>query len=72
VTGGRDTLVAYLPSRRTIRVALGELRGPALAGFWFDPRTGTFEPPAAGDWVLVLDDATRGRPAPGALQSSGR
>jgi hypothetical protein len=79
VTSGRDTLVAYLPSRRTIRVALGELRGPSLAGFWFDPRTGAstaippcprtgtraFEPPAEGDWVLVLDDASRGRPAPG-------
>jgi hypothetical protein len=80
VTGARDTLIAYVPSRRKIRVALDALRGAMLCGFWYDPRTGDstaitpfarsgsreLEPPADGDWVLVLDDAAANRPAPGA------
>jgi hypothetical protein len=47
--------------------------------WWFDPRNGEaqpagefptngsqeFAPPTDGDWVLVLDDAERGYPAPG-------
>ena len=47
--------------------------------WWFDPRTGKataagtfategskdFTPPAEGDWVLVLDDASQQLPAPG-------
>jgi len=67
-------------------VAVGRLSGRRLNGFWFDPRTGastpippfprerarSFEPPADGDWVLVLDDAARKRPAPRGLQSPER
>ncbi len=80
VTGARDTLIAYFPSRRKIRVALDALSGAMLRGFWYDPRTGDstaiapfaragsreLEPPADGDWILVLDDAATNRPAPGA------
>ncbi len=88
-TSSRDTLIAYLPTRRTIRVDLRQLSGARLAGFWFDPRTGsstpippfpragtrTFEPPADGDWVLVLDDAAAKRTLPvawGARQAPTR
>jgi hypothetical protein len=85
-TADGSVLMAYLPSRRAIRVAVGRLSGTRLNGFWFDPRTGastpippfprerarSFEPPADGDWVLVLDDAARKRPAPRALQSAER
>ena len=80
VARGGDALVAYVPSRLTLKVRLDRLSGPALRGFWFDPRTGTataigtfpregvrsFQPPRDGDWLLVLDDASKGRPAPGA------
>jgi hypothetical protein len=80
VTRGGDLLVAYLPSRLTLTVRLDRLSGPELRGHWFDPRTGTatsigtmpragvraFSPPADGDWLLVLDDASKDRPAPGA------
>ena len=72
----------YCPGGRSLTVELGRLSGPAIAGWWFDPRTGaarpigeraggtdeTFDPPASGpgnDWVLVLDDATRGFGTPG-------
>jgi hypothetical protein len=56
------------------------LAGTQLAAWWYDPRTGvarslgvldkqprmTFVPPQGGpDWVLVLDDAACGFPAPG-------
>ena len=72
-------LVAYLPSRLTLKVRLDRLSGQALRGFWFDPRTGVstaigtfpregvraFPPPADGDWLLVLDDASKDRPVPG-------
>jgi len=79
VARGGDTLVAYLPSRLTLKVRLPRLSGEALRGFWFDPRTGAatpigtfprdgvrpFQPPADGDWLLVLADASRARPALG-------
>jgi len=75
-----DTLVAYLPSRLTLEVRLDRLSGKAVRGYWCDPRTGAataigpfpregvraFQPPAEGDWLLVLDDAVLDRPAPGA------
>jgi len=81
VTPGRDTLIAYLPRARPLKIAAERLRGARLRGFWYDPRTGTstaippfareavrvLEPPAPGDWVLVLDDAAADRPAPGVL-----
>lgn len=78
VTAARDTLIAYLPAKRALRVDTGALRGARLAGFWFDPRTGeasaippfpragsrSFEPAADGDWLLVLDDAAARRGPP--------
>jgi hypothetical protein len=78
-TARRDTLLAYFPSERTVRFAVGRLSGKALRGWWFDPRTGVatpieglrkeasvaLRPPASGDWVLVLEDAALDRAAPG-------
>jgi len=58
------------------------LTGATIAAWWYDPRTGvarslghmpktsrmTFTPPQGGpDWVLMLDDAGCGFPAPGRL-----
>ena len=40
VARGGDTLVAYLPSRLTLKVRSRPALRPALRGFWFDPRTG--------------------------------
>ena len=41
VTAARDTLIAYLPARRALRVDSPVLcAARALRGFWFDPRTG--------------------------------
>ena len=71
--------MALLPFRRTIEVDLGRISGPSARAWWFDISTGTatdagqlptgrrrsFTPPLAGSFVLVLDDARRGFPAPG-------
>jgi hypothetical protein len=79
-TDDDGTVIAYMPSARTITVDLTKVCGKTALAWWFDPRTGEaqsagefstsgnhdFAPPADGDWVLVLDDAERGYPAPGA------
>ncbi len=84
VSAAGDTLIAYLPSPRTLRVAVQRLRGATLRGYWFRPKTGVsiaipafaregvreFKPPGEGDWVLLLDDAAARRPAPGVLAAT--
>ena len=73
------TVIAYMPSKRTITVDVSKISGTEAHAWWFDPRTdkatagGDFptsgmreiSPPAEGDWVLVLDDASLNRPPPG-------
>ena len=73
------TAIAYMPTARPITVNLTKLCGSTIIAWWFDPRTGEaqpagefpadgsreFAPPGEGDWVLVLDDATRGYGPPG-------
>jgi hypothetical protein len=73
--------MVYMPSGKQVTVDLSSLTGDTLATWWYDPRTGRamraedtqkgpktiFVPPQRGpDWVLVLEDSTRGRGAPGA------
>ncbi|MBD3240670.1 MAG: DUF4038 domain-containing protein [Chitinivibrionales bacterium] len=70
----------YLPAGGQVSVNMATIGGDTASVHWFDPRTGnaaaageqpaqgtqTFEAPADGpDWVLVLDDASRGFGAPG-------
>jgi hypothetical protein len=73
--------IAYLPTRRALTVDLTKLSGETVNAWWFNPRTGEtacdgafrekkprgFEPPAEGDWVLVLDDASKNHPAPASI-----
>lgn len=61
--------LSYLPSKRPLVIDLTRIVGTRVAAAWFDPRRGattpigeftekrkeSFEPPAEGDWVLVLD-----------------
>ncbi len=72
-------VIAYLPTARAVTVNLSKLANGRANAWWFDPRTGKataagtfategskdFTPPAEGDWVLVLDDASQQLPAPG-------
>jgi hypothetical protein len=73
------TVMAYLPSSRTFTVDMTKVSGSKAQAWWFNPRTGKsasagefatngkrqFTPPGEGDWVLVLDDASRKLGAPG-------
>jgi hypothetical protein len=73
------TAIAYIPSHRTITVDMSKISGGQAHAWWFDPRTGKalaggdfptrgmreLKPPAEGDWVLVLDNATLNHPPPG-------
>ena len=79
VTGDGGTMMAYLPSARTITVDLSKLAKGRARAWWYNPRTGgateagafategamQFTPPSDGDWVIVLDDASKHIPAPG-------
>jgi len=78
-TSDGSTVVAYMPSARTITVDMAKLSAGPVNAWWFNPRNGVatsigsfpasgsrqFTPPAEGDWVLVLDDASNHMAAPG-------
>ena len=66
-----ETVIAYMPTARSITVDMTKISGKEAKTVWFNPRTGQsdsagqfpstgkheFRPPADGDWVLVLTDA---------------
>ena len=78
---GSYALVYLPMASQTVSVDTSKLSGERLRAWWYDPRTGRADPirgelrvggllqfttRAEGpDWVLVLDDAARGYPAPG-------
>jgi hypothetical protein len=78
-TSDGSTVIAYMPTARTITVDLSKVSGSRAKAWWFDPRTGKasllrefstmgmrdFTPPGEGDWVLVLDDRGKNLPVPG-------
>ncbi|MBI1881524.1 MAG: glycoside hydrolase family 140 protein [Chloroflexi bacterium] len=73
------TLIAYMPTARTITVDLSKVSGEQAVGWWFNPRTGAAQPagefptrgqvqlapPGEDDWALIMDDAAQDLPAPG-------
>ena len=74
-----SSLIAYLPTSRTVTVSGSRLAGSTMTAWWYNPGTGvatligtysttgtqSFTPPASGDWVLVVDSPTFNFPAPG-------
>lgn len=79
LSAGGNTLIAYVPSQRTLSVDMSRISGFWANAWWYDPRTGVahfagthptrgihgFDSPV-GDWVLVLDDASLHLGPPGA------
>jgi len=79
-TNDGGTIIAYMPSARTIRIDIRKMSGTKVNAWWFDPTSGRttsegefsakgfadLSPPKEGDWVLVLDDASKKLPPPGA------
>ena len=77
-----STVIAYMPTSRTINVDMSKIAGSQNKAWWFDPRNGKaaaagifpasgtheFPPPGEGDWVLVLDDSAKQLPTPGGTQ----
>lgn len=73
LAGDGSFALSYLPSKRTLTVDLTKLSGERIVASWFNPRTGeltgigeftdkgrhAFSAPGSGDWVLVLEDATK-------------
>lgn len=86
VAGASDhsTLIAYLPGLRPVSINMGWLSGTVARCWWFNPRTGEataagdmessgireFTPMTDSDWILVIDDADRRFPIPGASPSN--
>lgn len=74
--------LVYLPQARPVTIDLSYVSGTSKIAWWFNPRTGkasvarrlrgsrltTFTPTSAGDWVLVIDDASKNFAPPGAVQ----
>ena len=68
-TADGELAMAYLPIARDIAVDLTQMKGPIVKATWFDPITGArtpaglwrtddqapFTPPAAHDWVLIVE-----------------
>ena len=78
-TSDGSSILAYLPTSRTVTIETTSLGPDSVCAWWFRPGDGTtmfvgdfpggssaFTPPAAGDWVLVVDKESLGFPAPGA------
>lgn len=70
----------YLPQNKPVKIDLSKIFGATKNIWWYDPRTGkstasksvkgngtkNFTPPKEGkDWVLVIDDASKGFKEPG-------
>ena len=74
-----SSVIAYLPTVRTISVDLSAVAGQQAQTWWFKPDTGIaedagefatsgiveFTPPGPGDWVLVIDSGELALGAPG-------
>ena len=74
-----STIIAYLPSKRTVMVNMSMIGGEKANCWWYDPSNGkaipivtyasngfrSFTPDSEGDRVLVIDDASLNLPVPG-------
>jgi hypothetical protein len=77
-TADGSSLLAFLPSARTVTFDMSTLTGDSVRCWWYDPADGStvwigsfprgtrsFTPPADWNWVIVIDDAALGFPPPG-------
>ena len=67
MTSDNKTMVAYLPTSRTVTVNMGKFAGSNVTARWYNPTSGVYTTigtyaasgsrsftPSSGDWVLVL------------------
>jgi hypothetical protein len=81
LTKDGSTAIIYVPDYRELTVNLTLITGAQTHVWWYQPSTGTvndynlisdspsqsFIPPSSGDWLLVLDDATKNLKRPGTI-----
>jgi hypothetical protein len=78
----KSTLIAYVPTSRTITVNLAHISGSSVNAWWYDPENGkstligSFQTKykqeftsTKGDQILVIDDASLNLSAPGIIIS---
>lgn len=80
-THDRNTIIAYLPTRRPVEADMTSIRGSEAKCWWYDPSNGKaseigtypasgihrFIPVSAGDMVLVIDNDSIQFQAPGSV-----
>jgi hypothetical protein len=85
-TASNSSVLVYVPANRTVGIDTSKVPGTQFKAWWFNPQTGaaqeigtftnggtrSFTTPAGSPWLLVLDDAAKGLPAPGTAATSGR
>ncbi|HET7545424.1 MAG TPA: DUF4038 domain-containing protein [Polyangiaceae bacterium] len=78
-TSSGSTVMAFTPTSRPLTVDLTKVSGTQAKAWWYSPSNGQstligifattgkkdFTPPTAGDWLLVIDDASQNLRAPG-------
>ena len=78
-TGNGNTVIVYTPDQRALTIDMSKITGSTAKAWWYNPGTGqasaigtfattgsrTFTPTAAGDWVLVVDNAALNLRPPG-------
>jgi hypothetical protein len=78
-TDDGSTIIAYLPSKRTVTADMRKVHGVQARCWWYNPSDGSpkeigvfpvsgshkFTPPTDGDWLLVIDNAAAKLSAPG-------
>lgn len=77
-TSDRSSILAYLPTSRTVTINTTSLGSDSVSVWWFRPQDGTnmyagdyaagsndFTPPFDSDWVLVVDNKADGLQPPG-------
>ncbi len=77
-TSDGASIIVYAPSQRALTIDMSKVTGTTARAWWFNPSTGiasligdfptsgarSFTPATAGDWVLVIDDASANLAAP--------
>lgn len=74
-----SSIIAYLPTARTVTVNPSRLRGDSIRVYWYNPSNGSvadsgtfakstrdYHQPFSGDWVLIIDGSAFFFPPPGA------
>lgn len=80
----RSYAFIYIPTGKPVEVRMERISKGRVRAYWYNPRDGkaeriggfsggvlTFTPPSSGpkeDWILVLDDASKGFQEPGTTE----